>query len=396
MNRQQYLISVLRFIGYVGSSTSTLILPILVYKITNSPFFAGLTMFFEWIPKLWIYLFGGHILLKVGIKKIYLLMDGLRAFSFILFMLAIHFNNQAYIFIAAPIMQGMNGFSNIIFELFVVSWWPVKGRLKGFSQLFYLDLLASVLILPIIGLLPIRYIIVVGFCVFLFNFIIGFLNKYRHIKPLERLVFKSSCGPRCGVISNFVEVVKNKELFISSFVSFCFAVPSVLINTQMFFFLKNFNSNITNFISFIADYRAFIFFASVCLLFMLRFVKNPLHILMFSYFMIISSFIVLSLSKNMNLFLISFMFYTFGLHSYIVFNKSYRQNMIPKEKRFYFTGILSSIEAFSYIFSGLLFLAFSGNQDIIFSICFILILFSIWNFTFFLKKGTNEIKVQKI
>jgi Na+/melibiose symporter-like transporter len=368
MTKQKQIILLSRFIGYIGVSTSTLILPILVYKITGSPSLAGLTMLIEWVPKFLMYIYGGQLIQKIGINKAYFWIDLLRAITFVLFLIAVSFNNKNFLFLAAPIMQGCNGLSNLVFESLVTSWWKEEDHVSGYSQLFYLDLSATIIMMPLISLLPLNAILILGIIVFCINFLVGLWSRYEHLVPLSRLNSKGF-----NVFKNVGEIRSNKPLASCSLIGLSVTIPFVLINTQMFFFLTHFENNITNFVSFISNYKAALLICSIIVLSFLKKVKDPIKILLFSYFLIYSSLIALCFSKSMNTFLISFMVYTLGFHSFVIFNKSYRQKIISKDKRLQFTGLLASLEAISYIIAAFLFIIFSYNIKIAFLICLLVI-----------------------
>lgn len=380
MKNQKIIIVLSRFIGYIGVSMASLIFPILVYNITNSKFYSGLIMLTEWIPKLYIYLTGGQLINKINPKKAYVLMDLSRALTFVLFFGAIYFKSIVFLFLAAPLSQSSNAISNIIFESLISCWWAENKKILGHTTLMYMDLLAGVSIVPLLFYFKLEYIVVLGFFLFLLSFIIGVLNKHKHLLPLHIDYVKTN------LFDNVKEIFANKKLIGLSLLGFAMSSPIALISSQLPFFISNFEKELANSASFLSGYKAILAMFSIVFLLIIRDIKNKKIIFNVSISLMFLSLTIILLNKNIYIFLFLFLFSSFGFYSYTIFAKDLRQNLIPKEKRLEFTGILISIEAFSYILSALLMMIFYNNLNYAIVFCLLILSLALFVFVWYNKK----------
>lgn len=149
----QQQIGFLRFSGYVGVSINGIAVPILIYQLTNSAAFAGLSMLVEWIPKLFLYITGGRLAARWKPNIAHIALECSRVVALILLLMSSTGILNIYaISIAAAVYQCANAISNILFENLVTKWWCTDTRMAGHSLLYKRDI-ESGLIALCLGLL---------------------------------------------------------------------------------------------------------------------------------------------------------------------------------------------------------------------------------------------------
>jgi len=149
----------LRYLGYVSTQLCGILVPILIFQLTQNAALAGVAMMIEWAPKLFFYLAGGSCIAHYGQRRMHLLLDAVRLLSLSLLLLGtLNLANVWLLAVAAALFQCANAVSNILFELSVTQWWDKEQRALGHSSMIKRDqygcltglLLAAVLADPFI------------------------------------------------------------------------------------------------------------------------------------------------------------------------------------------------------------------------------------------------------
>lgn len=136
----------LRLTGYVGVSLNSMLVPLLIYTLTRSTLFAGVSLCVEWIPKLGLYVFGGALLSGWSNHRAHLGLEVLRLLAFGgMALAACHVLPWWMVSISAAVFQGTSALSNILFENVVSQWWPECSKAEGHARLLNADMLAGFL-----------------------------------------------------------------------------------------------------------------------------------------------------------------------------------------------------------------------------------------------------------
>lgn len=130
----------LRYLGYVSTQLCGILVPILIFQLTQSAALAGVALMIEWAPKLFFYLAGGSCIAHYGQRRMHLLLDAVRLLSLSLLLLgALGLANVWLLAVAAALFQCANAVSNILFELSVTQWWDKEQRALGHSSMIKRD-----------------------------------------------------------------------------------------------------------------------------------------------------------------------------------------------------------------------------------------------------------------
>lgn len=133
-NSQSKRIALLRFLGYISVSYAGLIIPLLVFTLTQSLAMAGLSLMLEWLPKVVIYWWSGPLINRITPAKAHVALELGRILSLFGLLGCSYFQGPAYfVGICAALFQCCNAVSNVIFELLVVQWWPPVKQATGHS-----------------------------------------------------------------------------------------------------------------------------------------------------------------------------------------------------------------------------------------------------------------------
>ena len=81
-------LTILRFIGYLAVSCSSIAVPMLVYLITKDVKMAGIYVFIEWISKVFFYAIGGTFLNKFTLKISLIKADLLRIIGYTILLIS--------------------------------------------------------------------------------------------------------------------------------------------------------------------------------------------------------------------------------------------------------------------------------------------------------------------
>lgn len=363
---EQKIIYLTRFISYIGVSIYSIIFPILIFKISHSVKLSALIMLVEWIPKLLVYVYGGIIINYFKLKKTYIWMEICRIFVFLLFLLAFYNHNIILLFLLAPISQCSNAISNIIFENLITYWWKNNNLHKAFSSLTYLDLIASIIIIPLMYYLSINHIIIIGLLSFSLSLLFAYIVNFKHLSLLNG--FNSY---DISLKDSIQFIYTSKKLLLNCFVAISFNIPIAIIGSQLPFFLAKFNTLNNQLL--ISNYKATSSIIAILFLMLISFLNFNLIIFYICIFLFLLSLLGILFSNTISLFFITIVLNSICFYIYSVFNKKNRQQLIPDKYKLSLTGILISIEAFSYIIASIL--SYSLN-NIYYSIYFCIFIFT--------------------
>lgn len=155
-------IKTLRFLGYVGVQFAGVLVAFLVFKLTGSAVWAGLSLVIEWVPKLLLYLSGGALINSLCRWKAHVLVEALRLFAFIgMIGAALEWLPWWAVTISAALYQCTNAISNILFEGLVTHAWPRAEHSQGHSQVLRMDM-ASGIVVICLGLATQNVIVLLG------------------------------------------------------------------------------------------------------------------------------------------------------------------------------------------------------------------------------------------
>jgi F0F1-type ATP synthase assembly protein I len=145
-SRVQAHINQSRFIGYIGTQLSGILIPALIFQLSNSLKLAGLAIVVEWVPKLFMYLGGGAMIQRMGSSRTHIGLDAMRLLS-LLFILLVALDQWhiGWVVAAAVIYQSTNALSNILFETSITRWWEDNDRIQGHSSMMKMDQLGALL-----------------------------------------------------------------------------------------------------------------------------------------------------------------------------------------------------------------------------------------------------------
>ena len=151
--QEQKKIELLRFGGYIGASVNGLLVPILIYTLTGSAAFAGISMMIEWLPKLVLYILGGRLAVRWQPAIAHNILDAARIVALVLlYLCSVKLMPVYMIAVAAATYQCANAVSNILFENLVTRWWPTESTTAGHTMLLKRDIESGLVVL-IFGLL---------------------------------------------------------------------------------------------------------------------------------------------------------------------------------------------------------------------------------------------------
>jgi hypothetical protein len=141
--RQRLLL--LRFINYIGVQLCALLVPLLVYKLTNNLGLAGLAILVEWAPKLLLYCGGGALIQCLSAKRVHVGLEVLRITALLVLLATVlGYGNLWMVALAAASYQASNALANVLFEVNVTHHWPASSRTRAYTTFFRNDHLACV------------------------------------------------------------------------------------------------------------------------------------------------------------------------------------------------------------------------------------------------------------
>lgn len=367
MPSSRTLTQIYRFTGYIGVAISALVIPVLVYRISGSVFTAGLAMMAEWVPKLATYVFGGGLVQQASPRRAYVTIEALRVLSMALLMLAaLRSDSVVLVGAAAALLQCCNAVSNLLFESAVSRWWPAEQRGEGHAQLLRLDLMAVVLMLPLLSWMPLPALVAVAMAAFAANCIGGLLIGHR--------VFDSAGQPRLSLPRllgrtwhNLGAIAANRSLRGLSILSVAVAVPAGVVTAQLPVFLLPVNAALADDTVFLSTFGAIRALSAVMLI---SVVKKRLHagrsrvrLLWTSLLLTASGMAGMLMAPNSIIYCTAIVVLGLGFYLYTIFARQRRQELIPDSDRPSFTGLLISMEAVSYLIgAGMLTIFFRHPQ----------------------------------
>ena len=361
MNSQTKL-TILRFIGYLAVSCSSIAVPMLIYLITQDVKTAGIYVFIEWISKVFFYAIGGTFLNKFTLKASLIKADLLRIIGYIILLVS-YLYQSTLLLPGIVIIQIGNGISNLIYERSVFLMW--EDRLKGYSSIIKLDYIA-VATAVIFGMIlnSILPLVIFSLILIIINFLVNLYHGDK-IFPKQEVQNISYSKIFTQTSIHFKEILKNKNILFLIIMSLSFATLLNMIFSSMSFFVENFDTDLSKnvrFISFLIAIKALLSSLSLHFLSYLKEkdkIKNH-HYLYIGIFLWFSALITILLSKNLLIFLLGVFVSSIANSLITVWIRNYRIKYLDEEKRNEQISVIIALECCNYVISGL-FLMFSKS-----------------------------------
>lgn len=235
----------LRFLGYVGTQFSGILIPVLIYQLTQSLTLAGLAMMIEWAPKLFFYVAGGSFITHYGRRRMHFLLDAVRMASLLVLLLAAFGHGNVWtIAIAAALYQCSNALSNILFEVAATHWWGRHGA-QGHATMMKSDQFGCLLALSLAALFPDPKVV----CLFALFFQVASLVMVRRsaadIYTVEGKA-TSTAGRLHRQIARDMQALRQPAILRLTFFSLLARMPLTIIFAMAVFYLHRAEPNLGN------------------------------------------------------------------------------------------------------------------------------------------------------
>lgn len=382
-------IAILRFLGYISVQFNAVLVPLLVFKMTNSLAMAGLTTILEWVPKMFFYLFGGSFIQKISSLTAHKLCELTRIACFLLFLVCtLNSSVSILIGITAALFQAANAISNIIFETLITENMDQAERPYGHALMLKADQIACFIAL-LVALIPmsIGVLCIVGVLSQILTF--NFLLKYKNIHgdSLSKHEKTKNAFP-------YRKLFSNKSFFLLCLGLAGFSFPIAYISVVLPFMLGTEGANIQSI--FVQTLLIKTALTIGCLYLIKNSLKvapsNNLNIFRGGALLLVLSLLCLTFTQS-KLFIIVF-FVLISLSSIFVtpYLRTLRQEFIVKNDLIahlhFTTGLFIGIDTLSYIMAGTV---VASHQNIIHGLWLSLFVFSFsWWFLYLYSKSIKS------
>jgi hypothetical protein len=358
------IILLLRFLGYIIVSLSTILSPILIYQLTHSLFYSGCLIAIEWSLKLVTYTNIGKIVQKLKIKKTYFLIDILRFIGFCFYWISYNNHSIISLFLASSLVQMSNAISNTFFESLISFLWLGEKRKLMQVYLLMIDLLAGVIFIPFISLFSINKMIYFVFFILGINFCIGILNKFFYLKNIKQSFHHEISFKRLLIYPKVLHL---------SLLSISITIPIAMINLQLPFFLAEFNKGFARSTIIIAIIKSLIGLTGMISIFLFKKWNNHQNIQWNLIFFIISILSV-SWTSSIFIFLLFLLVANMCFFNFLIFLRNYRQNSFSDDDRIHLTGTFIAIDGIAYLLGAIITIFFSMKikEALLFSVFFLI------------------------
>ena len=362
----QNKIAVLRLMGYIGVQFNSLLVPLLVFNITNSVSLAGLALIVEWIFKLIFYVIGGAFVEKYQSKNIHIGLEITRLIC-LFFVLAgtLGLVSIWIIAVCAAVYQCANALSNILFERVVTTSWEKELRPQGHARLFQKDQLGCLLAL-LLGLI-VKSLFVLSLIAIIVQFltVVGVLrySKEIHVSNMKSKNFFSQ-------LKQDIKFINQTEIWKFFTMSFLVSIPIAFVFSAIVFFIESSKIDSTATTSYSLSFLLLVKTAlSLSVLQIMRkyllISFNEKSLAYAGLTLVLITGLILTQSISFILFVTIASIMGASLCLYLPWLRSQRQEIInkniPISSRAGVTGIMIAGEALSYLMAALIMFAFAKN-----------------------------------
>ena len=357
----------LRGLGYTGVQFNSLLISLLVFKLSNSLMLAGMALMIELAPKLLLYITGGSIIQRVSPTITHISLESARAALLILLGIGgVYLGSLWIVALCAALYQVTNAFSNILFEQLVTNWWRPEQHQAGHTNMVRFDQWGCLLALGCSLLIhdPV-YLLLIAI-------VIQLTLTTAVLKQASQLhTYHVTSPPNVWLqIKQDASYVANKELLLYSLYGMFLVIPQGLFFSTIIFYLNRLDpahTDNTFWLSLVLGARVVLSIVSLGALRRSHVNDSPekTHNLIYwslCIYLISGIFLI----GKMPIVLWCAMLVLFGACAYMLipWQRQVRQALIqryvPPQSQSGATGMLISVEASSYVVAGAL-MAFSQN-----------------------------------
>lgn len=361
----------LRFTGYFSNQFTSILAPLIVFKLTQSVAYAALALIIEWAPKVLVYLAGGSVVERLGFKISHTLSEIFRLLSLSGLAFACWGLSSLYgvilVGVCAGLAQCTNAVSNIIYERSVSTHWESDKRAVGQTLLLKQDQLGCFIALSLGLLFPdvkLLVLIALGIQLIATCLIFQWGSSLHESTPILK---RGNSSLFSQIKQDMQELLKNKELLKVALITLMVFTPIAVGVSGLAFFIAKASSTFNQ-----EQYRVFgLFFKTIVALVLLSGVQRVLkkstvkleHLAVLGLSLISAGVFILGIAKNAEIIVLSLGIYVGCLGLLNPWLRSTRQalinNHVTAASRAGVTGLMSATEPLGFIIGALL-LALTG------------------------------------